>query len=84
VLKVSAGYETIEEEFEASLRRVFVDGKADFIRLDDRRREFLVRSAGYGEEQGWLRLELIEVDEQSSYLEGRLTSAGKVHFGLAV
>ena len=79
---ISPGYDTIEQEFEASLRRAFVDGKADYIVLYSRRHKFRYESAAYGALQGWLDEEFIEVDEQSSELHYRLTEDGKKHFGL--
>lgn len=84
MLRVSAVYASIEEEFEDSLCKAFVVNRADFIRVDDRRKEFQVRSALFGQSKGWLALELIEVDEQYSYYKGTLTSAGKEHFGCAL
>lgn len=83
-LKISPGYDTIEQEFEASLRRAFVDGKADYIVLYDRRQRFLWESANYGMIQGWLTDgQLLQLDEQSSEVRFRLTPEGRKHFGLA-
>jgi hypothetical protein len=82
-LTVSAGYKTIEEEFEASLRRAFVDHKCDYIVLYDRRQQFLFESAAYGQEKGWLTaIEEVELDEQSTEWRLRLTPEGRQHFGL--
>jgi hypothetical protein len=78
----SKGYSDIETEFEASLRRAFVEHHADFIMIDSRRHVFLIESAAYGVERGWLTEKFIELDEQSSQLRYRLTAAGKRHFGL--
>ena len=80
--KKSDGYETIEQEFEASLRRAFVNGKADYVVLYSRRQLFLGESAMYGEQRGWLEGKFIELDEQSSEIRYRLTDKGKQHFGL--
>ena len=82
-LVVSPGYESIEEEFEASLRRAFVDDKADYIVLYDRRERFLWESAAYGTERGWLDSGtlLSDADEQSSEMRFRLTDKGRLHFG---
>ena len=46
-----------EEEFEASLRRAFVDRGADYIQVDghDLRNEFLRKSLRYGIDEGWLQ-----------------------------
>lgn len=81
-LKLSSGYETIEEEFEASLRRAFVDGKADYVAIYSRREQFLLESANYGVERGWLTGKLEQQDEQSSRYCFRLTDEGRAHFGL--
>lgn len=81
-LKISAGYNTIEEEFEDSLRRSFVNNFADYIVIYDKRHRFLFESAAYGERLGWLSSEFVELDEQSSEMRYRLTEAGKKHFGL--
>ena len=40
-LTISPGYSTIEEEFEASLRRAFFDNKCDYIVLYDHHQQFL-------------------------------------------
>lgn len=72
-----------ENELEAALLRAFVDNRADFILLDDRRERFLIESATLGVEKGWLSEEFIEIDDQYSQLRYRLTDEGKRHFGLA-
>ena len=72
-----------ENELEAALLRAFVDNRADFILLDDRRERFLIESATLGVEKGWLSDEFIEIDDQYSPLRYRLTDEGKRHFGLA-
>jgi hypothetical protein len=79
----SEGYETIEQEFEARLRKAFVDGHADFVRVDSRRQRFQLESMAWAEEKGWMKTELKELDEQSSEYRGRLTPEGRKHFGLA-
>jgi hypothetical protein len=82
-LTVSPGYATIEEEFEASLRRAFVDHEFTSIMVDDKRQRFRIESMWYGEERGWLHVELIDnAEQQYSYYEGTLTDTGKKHFGL--
>jgi hypothetical protein len=82
-LKISPGYATIEEEFEASLRRAFVDGHTDFIILESRRERFRMECAAYGQKQGWLTdYEEVGPDEQSLVWILRLTEVGKKHFGL--
>lgn len=79
--KPSEGYATIEAEFEATLRRAFVDRHADFIRLFDRRETYLWESVRYGRQQGWLDDgELVQMDEQSSEARFRLTAKGRKHF----
>lgn len=84
--KPSPDYTNIESEFEASLRRAFVDGHADYIVLYDRRERFLWESVWYAQEQGWLNdgKLLSDADEQSSEARFRLTAKGREHFGLAV
>lgn len=69
-------------EYEAALRRAFVDRRCDFIMIDSRRQEFQIKSANYGIEQGWIVGEWNDLDDQSTYWTGRLTEAGKKHFGL--
>jgi hypothetical protein len=84
-LKVSPGYAKIEEEFEASLKRAFVDHEADYIVLYDKRQRFLFESVAYGQEKGWLgSIEEHEFDEQDTEWRIRLTDAGKEHFGIEV
>jgi hypothetical protein len=78
----SAGYDSIEQEFEASLRRAFVDHRADFIIIDDRRQRFRGESATFGEERGWLNGRLVQLDDQTSEIRYRLTESGRAHFGL--
>ena len=73
---------TEEQEWEAALRRAFVDRRADSIVLYDRRERFLLESAAYGERMGWLEGRLVELDEQSTEERYRLTSEGRKHFGL--
>lgn len=93
-LTVSPGYATIEEEFEASLRRAFVDGKANYLWVDSAREppylwvysareRFRIESAAYGVERGWLEADLVEVHAHFSYVMWTLTDFGKKHFGLA-
>lgn len=82
-LSVSPGYQTIEEEFEASLRKAFVDKRMPRIAIYSRRQQFQFESAAFGEEKGWLRqLGLVQLDEQSSEFQYELTAYGKRHFGI--
>lgn len=81
-LTISPGYQTIEEEFEAALRKAFVTHKAKKIIIDSRRMRFQLESAAFGIEKGWLDGELVEYDEQSSAYEYWLTDAGKKYFGI--
>lgn len=72
-----------EKELEDCLRRAFVDHRADYIILDDRRQGFLLASADLGERNGWLESEFHDNElEQYSYLKYRLTSEGKKYFGV--
>ena len=79
-LKVSPGYSSIEGEFEASLRRAFVDKEADYVVIYSRRQRFQIEAAGFAIEKGWLEEEFVELDEQSSEFRYSLTEKGKEHF----
>ncbi|HEB47319.1 MAG TPA: hypothetical protein ENI22_02515 [Candidatus Pacearchaeota archaeon] len=71
-------------ELEASIRRAFVDNRADFIVFDGHtmRNEFLRDSINYGLEQGLLRKgETIE-EEQWTTIRYRLSDKGKKYFGI--
>lgn len=72
----------LEEEYEASLRRAFVDGRADYIILNDRRQQFLIECAAWGQQKGWLGPVEELGDSQSTEWHLRLTLEGKRHFGL--
>lgn len=79
----TADYKTIEEEFEARLRKGFLGDRLStsaFIVVYDRRQRFQLESMGYGEDMGWLKVELVELDEQSSEYRAHLTEAGLAHF----
>lgn len=71
-----------KSEWEAALRRAFVEHRADYIVITSRREQFQIESANYGIEQGWLRGQMDEHDPQSSAFVCRLTEAGRTHFGL--
>ena len=71
-----------DSELEDALRRAFVRDKADYICITSRRQEFQIKSFAYGVEQGWLKTEVDDSDEQSTVWIGRLTPKGKLHFGL--
>lgn len=71
-----------EHEYEAALRRAFVDRSADFIVVSSRYERFQLETLYYGVERGWLSSHLDESDEQSAALVARLTPSGKKHFGL--
>ncbi len=71
-----------EAELEAAIKRAFVDHRADFVIIDSHRDRFLIASAQLGVNKGWLSEKFVEIDEQSSQLQYRLTSEGKIHFGL--
>lgn len=72
-----------EDELEAALKRAFVERKADFIIVDNRFEQFLIESAILGREKGWLTEKFVEVDEQYSQYQYRLTDEGRKHFGLS-
>ena len=69
-------------EYEAALRRAFVDGRADYIVITSRREQFQIEAANFGLDLGWLRGEWDTRDEQSTAWVLRLTSEGRKHFGL--
>jgi len=81
-----------KEELEASLKRAFGDGKADYIEMDGHscRSRFLVESVDYGVNQGWIyRAKDKNEDDvlgagmgQWSAMTYRLTAKGKKYFGL--
>lgn len=64
--------------FLVSLVRAFRDGKADFIRIDDRRMQHQIESAEYGRGAGLLSFQEIG-DDESQYTAWiyRLTEDGK-------
>jgi hypothetical protein len=70
-------------ELEASLHRAFVDGRADFIVLDNNMRGqgFVSASAAHGIDMGWLYCSQRAGDEQSQVFAFRLTEAGRKRFG---
>ena len=70
------------DEYEQSLRRAFVDRRADYIVITSRRERFQIEAANYGIEQGWLSGELDDRDVQSTAWVLRLTQQGREHFGL--
>lgn len=69
-------------EYEAALRRAFVEHHADYIVISSRREQFQIESANYGIGQGWLTGRLDERDEQSTAWICRLTDEGRKHFGV--
>jgi hypothetical protein len=71
-------------EYEGALRRAFVEKRADYIVLTSRRERFQAEAMNYGINQGWLKGEWDERDEQSTAFVCRLTFAGRMHFGLEV
>ena len=73
-----------ERDLEASLRRAFVEGKADFIPFDGHtaRNGFLRDGINYGQERGWLDEGKEINEEQWTTIEYRLTEKGKKYFGL--
>lgn len=73
-----------KEEFEASLRRAFVDAKMDSVCLDGQSGRFLWATAGYALKMGWFA-EPSETGSDYEQYTGyvfRLTDKGKSHFGL--
>lgn len=73
-----------EPEWEASLRRAFVDKGMTYIGLDGWSGEFLVHAARYGRFKGWLDkgTEAGSDMEQYTELVFRLTDFGKQHFSI--
>jgi len=72
-----------KQDLEDSLRRAFVDGKADFILYDghEARNEFLREGITLGLENGWL-VGKEKNEEQWTTIEYRLTEKGKEYFKL--
>lgn len=73
---------TSPQEYEDALRRAFVERRADYIVINSRRQQFQIESANYGVEQGWIKGEWHDIDEQSTAWTGRLTDEGRGHFGI--
>lgn len=71
-----------DEELEACLRRAFVDNGYPSVDVWSRREAFLLASLDLGVAKGWLKSQLIYIDEQSSKINAKLTEEGKKHFGL--
>lgn len=80
------------EDLEASLKRAFADGRADYIIMDGQtmRNQFLVDSVNYGIEKGWLKPGK-DIDEDEVLGQGlgqyfaytyRLTEKGTKYFGV--
>ena len=69
-------------EYEASLRRAFVDHRAAYVIITSRREQFQIKAVNYGIDQGWLEGKMDERDEQSTAYVARLTPKGRKHFGL--
>lgn len=74
-------YSYPEAELEAALRRAFVQHRADYILIDNRRDRFLCESAKLGLDRGWISGEVLEL-EQSTEVRYRLTEGGRTHFGV--
>lgn len=69
-------------DYEISLRRAFVDARADYIVLDSKHQGFQFQGAQYGRKRGWLSEDRQESErEQYTRLVYRLTPAGRRHFG---
>lgn len=63
-------------EKEAMLRRAFVDRKADYIVIDNRRQQNQIEAANYGLDKGWLSSQWHD-DGQCTAVTFRLTSEGR-------
>jgi uncharacterized protein YbdZ (MbtH family) len=72
------------DEYEAALRRAFVEHHADFVVITSRREQFQIEATNYGIDQGWFTGEMDTRDEQSSAWVCRLTDKGREHFGVKV
>ena len=79
-------------ELEASLKRAFLDGKADYVIIDGQvlQNRFLRESTQYGINKGWLERGE-DIDEDNVLGQGmgqylaytyRLTDKGRNHFGI--
>lgn len=71
-----------DTEFEVALRKHFVDDNRSDIVIWSKREQFHLESVWYASRMGWMTSELIQTDEQSSYLLCELTEAGRKHFGI--
>lgn len=69
-------------DYEDSLRKAFVDHRADYIVITSRREQYQIQAANYGLDQGWLYSQMDSTDEQSSAWVLRLTDKGKEYFGI--
>lgn len=75
--------EELEQEYEASLRRAFVDNRCDYVFVDSKHERYLIACASFGQDKGWLSFEELGSDEQQyTQWRYRLTEAGRKHFGL--
>ena len=75
-----------EPEWEASLRRAFVDKKMQSVGIDGWSGKFLTHAVRYGKFKGWLGDGKEYGSDESQYTEVtfKLTEFGKQHFGLAI
>ena len=80
--KPAEGFATIEEEFEARIRKAFVEKRAHSVWIHSSLEGFQIAMASFGKEKGWLEGELLDLDSQSSAMSFKLTEAGRKYFGL--
>jgi len=82
--------ESSPEEFEASIRRAFVDRGFQSIAFDDMRQTFLASAINYGIDRGWLSSGA-DITDESPFEPGteqyraytyHLTPEGREYFGL--
>ncbi len=74
-------YQSIEEEFEARIKKAFSEDRDGYVYIDSRRQAFQFAMSKYGQEKGWLTGgDLVDIDDQYSQLRFYLTPEGKTHF----
>ena len=54
----------MNDEYESALRRAFVEHRADFVVITNRREQFQIEATNYGVDQGWLHGEMSMVDKE--------------------
>jgi hypothetical protein len=71
-----------ETELEGSLRRAFVNHKADYVLMYRNSGQFLWDGVRLGVKNGWLEEKTVPIDDQETQVRYYLTATGKNHFGV--